>query len=159
MTVYTRLAMVFVFAMGAQWWWSTHGTIAGMAPQLLLVLTVAIAARQGPVRAMFMGFFWGLFLDIMSANLLGANALALTLAAYTAGSVRRQIDLLGLAPQCVMVFSLTWAYFIVIGLLGLMFLKSFLWVGWAPFLVDPFYNCFVTLLLFIFLNPWLEARG
>ena len=156
MTSYARSFILLIGACGAQWWWSTHGVVYGVAPQLLLVLTVAMAARYGPLRAMLLGFCWGLFLDFMSARLVGANALLLTIAAYSTGSVRRQIDLLGLAPQCLMVFSLTLVYFLMWGLMGMVFLKTFLWVGWANFLVDPFYNTAVTLLVFVFLEGWLE---
>lgn len=156
MRAYVRLLTIFVGAMFVQWWWSAHGAIAGAVPQLLLVLTVTIAARYGPVRAMLLGFFWGLFLDILSARLVGANALALTLVAYGTGSMRRQIDLLGLAPQCLMVFGITLGYFLFYGLLGLVFLKTFFWVGWLSFIVDPFYNCLVTLLVFVLWEMWLE---
>jgi rod shape-determining protein MreD len=156
-TEWIRLIGVFFTAMVAQWWWSTHGAISGVAPQLLLVLTVAVAARYGPMRAMFMGFFWGLFLDVLSARLVGANALAFTLAAYGTGSVRRQIDLFGLAPQCLMVFGATLGYFVAMGLLGLVFLKSFLWVGWKSFLIDPFYNCAVAVVLYVLWEPLVEG--
>lgn len=152
-----RLVIVFFAAMAGQWWWSSHGAIAGVAPQLLLVLTVAIAARFGALRAMFMGFLWGLFLDVMSARLVGANALALTLTAYGTGSMRRQVDLLGVGPLCLMVFSSTLVYFLTLGLLGLVFLKTFLWVGWASFIVDPFYNCLVALLLIVFWEPFMGS--
>ncbi len=151
-----RLLTIFVGAMFVQWWWSAHGAIAGAAPQLLLVLTVTIAARYGALRAMVLGFFWGLFLDVLSARLIGANALALTLIAYGTGSMRRQIDLLGLAPQCLMVFGITLGYFLFLGLVGLVFLKAFTWVGWIPFVVDPIYNCLVTLVVFVLWESWLE---
>ena len=156
MSQYARLLTVFLVAMVGQWWWSSHGAIYGVAPQLLLVLTIAVAARQGPLCAMVMGFFWGLFLDVMAARLVGANALALTLAAYGTGSMRRQVDLLGLAPQCLMVASLTLVYFMFMGLMGLVFLHSFMWVGWMSFLVDPFYNSFVALLVYVLWESWME---
>jgi len=140
MTEYARLLVLFFVAMVAQWWWSSHGAIAGLAPQLLLVLTIAIAARYGALRAMFLGFLWGLFLDVLAARLVGANALAFTLAAYGTGSMRRQVDLLGAGPQMLMVYALSVAYFLLMGLLGLVFLKTFLWVGWPQFLLDPVYN-------------------
>lgn len=152
-----RLLAIFVGAMFIQWWWSSHGAIAGAVPQLLLVLTVAIAARFGPLRAMLLGFFWGLFLDVLSARLVGANALALTLVAYGTGSMRRQIDLLGLAPQCLMVFGITFGYFFFLGLVGLVFLKTFIWVGWVPFIADPFYNVLLTLIVFVVWEGWMEA--
>jgi rod shape-determining protein MreD len=142
--------------MAGQWWWSTHGSIAGVAPQLLLVLTITIAARYGALRGMCLGFFWGLFLDVMSARMVGANALALTMVAYGTGAMRRQVDLLGIGPQCLMVFSLTIGYFLFLGLLGLVFLRAFLWVGWPAFVVDPFYNAVLAALIVVFGPPFLE---
>lgn len=56
---FLKLAVVFVAAMAAQWWWSTHLSIAGVAPQLLLVLTVATAARYGPLLGHELWFFLG----------------------------------------------------------------------------------------------------
>ena len=149
-----RGSLFFLLAMVAHWLWSSHMTVWGLAPQLLLVLTVAVAARRGPIAAMSFGFCWGLFLDMLSARLFGANALALTLVGYGTGSVRRQIDVTGLAPQCMIVLFMTWAYFLLLGLLGLVFSKSFAWVGWTPFLLDPFYNVLVAVAAFIFWDPW-----
>lgn len=156
MTHLARLLFVFPAAMAAQWWWSTHGTIGGVAPQLLLVMTVAVSARYGPVRGMILGFFWGLFLDILAARLVGGNALAFTLVAYGTGSLRRQVDLLGFGPQCLVVAGVTIGYFGFMGLLGLVFLRSFLWVGFVPFLVSPFYNCIVAAALYVFWEVWLD---
>ena len=42
------------------------------------------------------------------------------------------------------VFLATWGYFLIQGLLALIFVKTFLWVGWGPFLADPFYNCLLA---------------
>lgn len=151
-----RLLVVFVGGMLLQWWWSTHFSFAGLAPQVLLVLTVAMAARYGPLRAMTLGFFWGLFLDVLAARMVGANALLLTLVAYATGSVRRQIDLLGIGPQSVMVVALSLVYFLLWGLLGAVFLKTFLWVGWLAFLVDPLYNVLLSIFVYGLAEVWLE---
>jgi rod shape-determining protein MreD len=151
-----RLVVLFVLAMAMQWWWMTHFSIFGLAPQFLLVLTVAMASRHGAVWAMLYGFLWGLFLDVLSPRLFGANALALTLVAYGTGSVRRQIDVAGLAPQALVVFGVTWAYFLLLGVLGLVFTpghKSFDWVGWPAFLADPFLNILVTGLVYALWEP------
>jgi rod shape-determining protein MreD len=137
---FARMGALFAAAMAFHWWWTTHFSFFGLSPQILLVLTVAVAARSGPIRAMCLGFAWGLFLDFLNARLFGANALALTLVGYGAGSVRRQIDVAGLAPQCAIVGLMTWAYFLLLGLLGAVFMRHFLWVGWTAFLFDPFYN-------------------
>ncbi|MDE2039711.1 MAG: rod shape-determining protein MreD [Elusimicrobia bacterium] len=155
---YARLVILVAAAMLAQWWWSSHGMLGGVAPQLLLVLTIIVAARHGAIKAMVIGFFWGLFIDLMSARLVGANALALTLVAYGTGLARRQVDLLGIEPQCAIVFALTPLYFLFWGLLGLLFSGSFLWVGWRSFLFDPFYNCLVAALAFLLWDPWVEGK-
>ena len=137
---------LFVGAMFLQWWWNTHLAYWGAAPQFLLALTVLIAARRGPVPAMFLGFAWGLFSDTLRADLFGADALLFMLAGYTAGRFRRQIDLSAPEPLAATVFIATWAYALALGLLGHVFLKSFVWVGWVAFLTAPFMNAIVAVL-------------
>ena len=148
-----RTAVFFFLAMFGHWWWTTYFSFSGLSPQILLVLTVVVAARQGPIRAMCLGFGWGLFLDVLNANIFGANALVLTLIGYGTGSVRRFVDVTGLASQCVVVFGMTWAYFLVFGSLGLIFTGHFFWVGWPAFLFDPLYNCLTAAAVFLF---WME---
>ncbi len=149
-----RRVGLFMLAMLAQWWWSTHWSIAGLAPQLLLVLTVALGASFGPSWAMCCGFLWGLFLDTLSPRLFGANALALTWVGYGTGSVRRQLDVAGVPPQCLVVFGMTWAYFLVLGMLGMVFAKKYDWVGWPVFLLDPVYNCVVAAAFLLWNQQW-----
>lgn len=155
------LPAVFVAATAAQWWWSTHLSIYGVAPQVLLVMTVAVAARYGSNWAMSCGFFWGLFLDVLSPRLFGGNALALTLVGYGTGSVRRQLDVAGLGPQCLLVFATTLIYYLFFGLLGRIFdpSKTFLWVGWPLFLTGPFYNSLVTVFLYGVWDPRGDGGG
>ncbi|MFA6002874.1 MAG: rod shape-determining protein MreD [Elusimicrobiota bacterium] len=139
-----RGAFLLVAAAFVQWWWSTHFAFWGLSPQIPLVLTVAIAARQGPAAAMGYGFVWGLCLDSLRPELFGANALVFTLIGYGTGTVRKQIDLADMLSQCVAVVMMTWGYFLMYGMLGLIFAKSFIWVGWAAFICDPFYNCLLV---------------
>ena len=131
---------LFIGAMFIQWWWNTHFAYWGAAPQLLLVLTILIAARRGPVLGMLAGFGWGLYLDVARAELFGASALILTLAAYFVGVTRRQIDLRAAGPLAVTTFLFTWASLIGLGLLGLIFTKSFELGGWIAILATPFLN-------------------
>lgn len=145
---YLQTPILFVMAAVAQWWVSSHGRVFGLAPQVLLVLTVGLAARRGPVTAMTFGFFWGLFLDLFSANLFGANALVLTLIGYGTGSVRRQIDVTGLAPQCIIVVLASFLYFLALGLIGLIFQRTFIWLGWSAFLFTPLYNSIAACILY-----------
>jgi rod shape-determining protein MreD len=108
------------------------------------VLTIVIAARRGPVLGMLAGFGWGLYLDVARAELFGASALTLTLAAYFVGIIRRQVDLRAPGPLAATTFLCTFAAFIGLGLLGLTFTKSFEWSGWIAVLVTPFLNAAVV---------------
>jgi rod shape-determining protein MreD len=154
---YVRGAALFVGAMFLQWWWNLHMSFWGAAPQFLLALTVVVAARRGPVPAMLVGFVWGLFSDTMRADLFGADALLYALAGYAAGMVRRQIDLGAPEPLAATVFLMTWAYAILLGILGHIFMKSFLWVGWVSFLTAPFMNALVAILGASLLDSRVEA--
>ncbi|MBI2386988.1 MAG: rod shape-determining protein MreD [Elusimicrobia bacterium] len=137
---FVRGIAAFIAAMFLQWWWNTHFAYWGAAPQFLLVLTILLAARRGPVLGMLAGFGWGLYLDVARAELFGASALILTLAAYFVGVARRQIDLRAAGPLAAVTFLFTWGGFIGLGLLGLAFTRSFEWSGWIAVLATPFLN-------------------
>jgi rod shape-determining protein MreD len=59
--------------------------VSSVTPDLLLILTVWIALVEGQFVGMFAGFASGLLFDIVSADVLGSNALAKTAAAFVAG--------------------------------------------------------------------------
>ena len=140
-----RGAALFIAAMFVQWWWNAHLAYWGAAPQFLLALTVLIAARRGPVAAMLIGYAWGLYTDTLRADLFGGGALLNALAGYSAGMVRRQIDLSAPEPLAATVFLLSIAYALLMGFLGHVFGGGFVWVGWIPFLAVPFLNALVAL--------------
>lgn len=150
---FARGLALFLGAMFLQWWWNTHFAYWGAAPQFLLALTILIAARRGPVLGMLAGFGWGLYLDVARAELFGASALILTLAAYVAGVVRRQIDLRAMGPLAATTFLFTWAGFLTQGLLGLIFTKSFESPGWMSLLLTPFLNALVVTAASVIWDP------
>ena len=145
---------VFVFLLGimAQWMWSTYFSFFELAPQVLLVLTVAVASRSGPVAGQCFGFAWGLFLDLMSVHVFGAHALTLTLVGYSVGGLRRQMDVASLAPQFVIVFLVTPAYLLFYGFLGFVFEHHFLWSGWKILSLNPVINCLLAPFAFGFVK-------
>lgn len=144
-----RGAVVFVGAMFLQWWWNTHFAYWGAAPQFLFVLTLLVAARRGPVAGMLAGFVWGLYLDVARAELFGASALALTFCAWLVGAVRRHIDLRAPGPLAAGSFMLTLFVFVLHGLLGLVFARSFEWPTWTAALATPFLNALTAVVLSI----------
>ncbi len=151
---FVRGMLLFIGAMFLQWWWNTHLAYWGAAPQILLALTVLVAARRGPVVAMFVGWAWGLYSDTLRADLFGANALLYTLAGYIAGVVRRQMDLRAGGPLAATVFLISWGYAFAIGGLGYVFAKSFFWVGWPTFIAAPFLNAAVALIGALAWEAW-----
>jgi rod shape-determining protein MreD len=54
-------------------------------PDLILIILVSYSMRKGPNWGMTMGFFAGLFQDLISAQILGLTALAKTIAGFIAG--------------------------------------------------------------------------
>ena len=150
-------AVLFLAAALLQWWWSTRMSFWGLSPQILLVLTVAMAARLGPNSGMCYGFLWGLFLDVLRPELFGGNAFVLMLVGYGTGALRRQIDVLDAVSQSLIVLCMTWGSFLLYGALGAVFAKGFIWVGWPAFIFDPLYNCFIVPPAALACS-WLRAR-
>lgn len=151
-----RSSLLFVGVMLLQWWWNTHLAYWGAAPQFLLALTILIAARRGPVTAMLIGFAWGIFSDTLRADLFGANALLYAAAGYWSGMARKQIDLRAMGPLAAVVFILSWGYALMIGVVGLVFQKSFLWIGWVPALFTPFLNALTASVAAVIWEAWGE---
>lgn len=59
--------------------------VSSVTPDLLLILTVWISLVEGQFVGMFAGFVCGILFDVVSADVLGSNALAKTAAAFVAG--------------------------------------------------------------------------
>ncbi|MBI4425627.1 MAG: rod shape-determining protein MreD [Elusimicrobia bacterium] len=145
---YLGAAVVFLLGMALHWWWCTYFTFWGLAPQLLLILTVAIAATSGPVAGQCYGFAWGLVLDVAGVRLFGANALALTVSAYAVGNARRQMDVSSPLSQAMVVAAVSLCHLLSLAALGLLFEHQAFWSGWSTALVTPVVNCVAAPLLF-----------
>lgn len=145
---YFGAIFIFFFGMAIHWWWSTYFTIWGLAPHLLLILTVAIAASTGPVAGQCFGFAWGLFLDAVGVHLFGANALVLTAAAYLVGSARRQMDVSSPLSQTMVVALVTFMHMLAVAGLGLVFERQAFWAGWSSMLLLPLINALAAPFVF-----------
>lgn len=67
--------------------------IEGITPDLLLVLCVWIALAEGQFTAIFAAFGIGLFYDVISADVIGTNALAKVTATFIAGYFHKERNL------------------------------------------------------------------
>lgn len=64
--------------------------VSSVTPDLLLILTVWISLVEGQFTGMVAGFLCGLLFDAVSADVLGSNALAKTVAGFVAGYFHRE---------------------------------------------------------------------
>lgn len=85
------LLVVVVVSAVLQVTFLSHLSIAGVVPNLVLVLVVVAAIVRGPAFAAGLGFAAGLLLDLAppADNVAGRWALALVVVAYLAGRVRQ----------------------------------------------------------------------
>jgi rod shape-determining protein MreD len=59
--------------------------VSSITPDLILILVVWIALKEGQFKALFAGFACGLLFDIVSIDVIGTNALTKTLVGLIAG--------------------------------------------------------------------------
>ena len=62
-------------------------SVSGITPDLLTILVVWIALREGQFTGIIAGFMCGFLFDIVSYDVIGTNALAKTFAELTLGSL------------------------------------------------------------------------
>ncbi len=60
-------------------------SVENIAPDLILVMIVYFAVREGQIFGMLTGFILGFVFDLVSGGLLGANMFAFTVSAFVAG--------------------------------------------------------------------------
>lgn len=80
-----RIALVVVAAVVLQTTLFAELRIAGVAPELGLLVTVAVAYREGPVAGAAVGCAAGLLVDCFLVTPLGLSALAWSLTGYGVG--------------------------------------------------------------------------
>jgi rod shape-determining protein MreD len=60
-------------------------SINGVVPDLLLILLVFYAVKEGQIYGTVLGFIFGFFFDLITGSLLGSSMLSKTLAGFIAG--------------------------------------------------------------------------
>lgn len=64
--------------------------IGGITPNIMIILVVWIALKRGQFVGLFAGFAAGIIFDIITLDVIGTNALALTVTAFIAGFFHRE---------------------------------------------------------------------
>ena len=99
-----------------------HMAIAGVVPNLLLLVVITLAFVEGPRAGAVSGFAAGLLLDLLSSTPVGAWALVLTATGYVSGMLQENLFAAGwLAPVAVAAIAGLVAetfYLLVLAVLG-----------------------------------------
>jgi rod shape-determining protein MreD len=80
-----RLALVVITAIVLQTTLFTHLRIDGVAPDVGLVCTIAVAYENGPESGALFGFVMGLAIDLFLTTPLGLSALSYAITGYAIG--------------------------------------------------------------------------
>lgn len=86
------VALLAVTGLGLQTSVFGEVTLNGTKPELLLVVTVALAICEGPALGAIAGFVLGLMIDLTLDAPAGLTALTYTLVGHTVGRVRAQMQ-------------------------------------------------------------------
>ena len=137
-----------------------HFTIAGVKPDLLLILVIFNSLFQGPVKGTYFGFFLGLLEDVILGSYLGMNALAKGITAlmwgwFMQGTFRENLF--------VPVISLFWGSILhgtLILLLGKIVGLNWSWnlFIWKAFPIAIYNTCLVPFIYSGFYN-WVNKDG
>ena len=69
-----------------------EATLGGTKPQLLLLMTVALAMGEGPALGAGFGFTAGLATDLLTGLPAGLTAITYTIVGYAVGRIRAQVQ-------------------------------------------------------------------
>ena len=69
-----------------------EATLGGAKPQVLLVITVALAMGEGPALGAGFGFIAGVASDLLTGLPVGLTAISYTIVGYAVGAIRAQVQ-------------------------------------------------------------------
>lgn len=115
-------ALILVAAVVAQVAIAPHLAIAGVVPNILLLVVLTLALVGGRTQGVVVGFVAGLLADLLGTGVIGVAALVFTVIGYMAGSLQENMFAEGwlLPVSVVLIASLLaeFSYALVLALLG-----------------------------------------
>ncbi len=88
---YLIMTVLFFISLILQSTLFSHLTVAGVKPDLVLILVIFYALLHGPKEGVFIGLVGGLLQDLMFGQNIGMNALAKLITGYAFGVLERKI--------------------------------------------------------------------
>ncbi len=132
----------------------------GAAPQLGVLVVIAMSRNLEPIESLLYGFGTGLLLDLLAETPLGLWALVCAAVAYTTVRLRRRLEdevtLLGPA-----VFVFTFGALALFAILSTIFgQKTFSNAGWVGFMMLPaLYNSLLAVLVLPLITRLIPGAG
>lgn len=154
MHYYMRMFLLAILGIVLESTLFVHFTIAGVKPDLLLILIIFNSLFQEPVKGGSFGFLLGLFEDILLGNYMGMNALAKGATGFVSGWLMKGAFRENLLVPVISLFLSTLLNGIIIIILGKMVGLNWDWYlfYWkvlpvaiyntclVPFIYSPFYK-------------------
>lgn len=135
--------------------------LGGIAPNLLIIVTVSFALTKGKIEGAIIGFVSGLFLDIFFGHALGFYALVYMYIGYLNGFVYQSFYRESLLIPTIMVIISDFCYSIIVYFFTYLFRAKTEFFNYFSSIIIPqiVYTTFITLFLYriiLFLNNKLE---
>ena len=150
----------------------TWFTIAGVKPNLFIILTMFIGLYAGRKMGLAMGAIFGIILDILGSNIIGISSLALGMVGFFGGYLDKNLSKDSKITVLLLTMGFTAAYEIIIYLYKSMVLSSYIeiLIFIRTLLIEVIYNTILTIILYplmqkfgykmedIFKNPQILTR-
>jgi rod shape-determining protein MreD len=134
-----------------------EATLGGAKPQVLLVITVALAMGEGPALGAGFGFAAGLASDLMTGLPVGLTALTYTVVGYAVGAIRAQVQTPTAWLPAAMEFAATLGGMLLYGVLSLLLGQESL--GGHTLVLNALLASCYSALLTPFLYPVVRGLG
>jgi rod shape-determining protein MreD len=134
-----------------------EATLVGAKPQVLLVITVALAMGEGPALGAGFGFTAGLASDLLTGLPVGLTAITYTIVGYAVGAIRAQIQTPTAWFPAAMEFAATLGGVLMYGALSLLLGQES--VAGGSFALNAVFAAFYSALLTPFLYPLVRGLG
>jgi rod shape-determining protein MreD len=134
-----------------------EATLLGAKPQVLLVITVALAMGEGPALGAGFGFTAGLASDLLTGLPVGLTAITYTIVGYAVGAIRAQIQTPTAWFPAAMEFAATFGGVVLYGASALLLGQES--VAGRSFALNAVFAACYSALLTPFLYPVVRVLG
>ena len=134
-----------------------EATLVGAKPQVLLVITVALAMGEGPALGAGFGFSSGLASDLLTGLPVGLTAITYTIVGYAVGAIRAQVQTPTAWFPAAMEFAATFAGVLFYGAVSLLLGQEA--AGGRSLILNAVFAACYSALLTPFIYPLVRGLG